>query len=300
MNDSWHSYPSIFALGHRALAELFDGPVLVEEKVDGSQFSFGLFEDGYRARSKGKQLILDAPEKMFATAVEHIQTLPLREGWTYRAEWLAKPKHNTLAYERAPTNGLIVFDINDGHESYLPWEAKAEEAARIGLEAVPVMHHGEVTDIDMFRAMLDRTSCLGGQLIEGVVLKNYAKFGPDKKALLGKFVSERFKEKHKVEWRASNPTRKDVIALLGLAYKNEARWEKAVQHLREAGALEDSPRDIGALMKEVPADIKKECVDEIKDKLFEWAWPQIQRQVSNGLPEWYKGKLLEKQFEGAE
>jgi ATP-dependent RNA circularization protein (DNA/RNA ligase family) len=36
------SYPSIYALGHRAIRELFDGPVVVEEKIDGSQFSFGV------------------------------------------------------------------------------------------------------------------------------------------------------------------------------------------------------------------------------------------------------------------
>jgi hypothetical protein len=39
--SSWHSYSSIYALGHKALAELFMEPVLIEEKVDGSQFSFG-------------------------------------------------------------------------------------------------------------------------------------------------------------------------------------------------------------------------------------------------------------------
>ncbi len=300
MSDSWHSYPSIFALGHRALAELFDGPVLVEEKVDGSQFSFGLFGGEYRARSKGKQLILDAPEKMFAAAAEHIQSLPLKEGWTYRAEWLAKPKHNVLAYDRTPTNGLIIFDINDGHESYLSWEEKAVEAERIGLDVVPLMHNGEVSDIEMFRAMLDTESCLGGQQIEGVVIKNYARFGPDKKALLGKHVSERFKERHKVEWKASNPNAKDIVTRLGESYTTEARWEKAVQHMRDAGALEHSPRDIGMLMKEVPADIKKECEDEIKDKLFEWAWPQIRRHVTRGLPEWYKQRLMEKQFETAD
>ena len=32
MSDSWHSYPSIFAMGHRALKELFLDPVIVEEK----------------------------------------------------------------------------------------------------------------------------------------------------------------------------------------------------------------------------------------------------------------------------
>ena len=44
MMDSWHSYPQIYALGHRYITELLLDPVLVEEKIDGSQFSFGVFE----------------------------------------------------------------------------------------------------------------------------------------------------------------------------------------------------------------------------------------------------------------
>lgn len=39
MTDSWHSYPSIYALGHRAIVDLLKGPVFIEEKIDGSQFS---------------------------------------------------------------------------------------------------------------------------------------------------------------------------------------------------------------------------------------------------------------------
>jgi len=41
MNTDNHlgSYPSIYNLGHRYLGDLLDGPVVVEEKVDGSQFS---------------------------------------------------------------------------------------------------------------------------------------------------------------------------------------------------------------------------------------------------------------------
>jgi len=50
-------------------------------------------------------------------------------------------------------------------------------------------------------------------------------------------------------------------------------------------------------MREVPADIEKECVDEIKEALFKWAWPQIRRASTAGLPEWYKERLLAMQFE---
>lgn len=295
--NSWHSYPKIYALGHNAITELLLDPVIVEEKVDGSQFSFGLFEDGYRARSKGAVLNLIAPEKMFSKACEVIQSLPLKEGWTYRAEYLLKPKHNALAYDRTPKNHLIIFDINTGEEAYMSWDEKAEEAARLGLEVMPRMHEGIITDPQMFRDMLETISCLGGQKIEGVVVKNYTRSGPDKKAMMGKFVSEAFKEVHKREWAESNPTGKDILGMLTDVYRTPARWNKAVQHLKERGLIDDSPRDIGLLIKEIGNDVEAECVDEIKDALYKWAWPRIRRGLNRGLPEWYKEALLKKQFE---
>jgi hypothetical protein len=42
---SWHSYPKLYAMGHRAIADLLLDDVIVQEKVDGSQFSFGLFDN---------------------------------------------------------------------------------------------------------------------------------------------------------------------------------------------------------------------------------------------------------------
>ena len=301
--NSWHSYPSIYALGHRYVEELLLDPVLVEEKIDGSQFSFGVFEhaDGkdLRCRSKGAQLNIIAPDAMFSRGVETAKRLmdQLHVGWTYRAEYLMKPKHNALAYDRIPKDHVILFDINTGEESYLSYDEKKAKAERLGLEIVPKMFEGMITDVQHFRSLLDTVSCLGGQKIEGVVIKNYQRFGRDKKVLLGKFVSEAFKETHAREWKAANPTRGDVVEQLIATLKTDARWHKAVQHLREAGELEDSPRDIGLLMKEVPVDVEKEEAEYVKEKLYEWAWPQIRRGIIAGLPEWYKDRLLERQFE---
>ena len=309
MSDSWHSYPSIFALGHRALAELLFDPVIVEEKIDGSQFSFGMFERVavcdeppelvLQCRSKGAQLNVIAPEKMFVRAVEVVSELPLTPGWTYRAEYLLKPKHNALAYDRIPTKHLMVFDINTGHEEYLPYDQKAAECARLGLEIVPLVFEGVIESPEHFRSMIDRVSALGGQKVEGVVIKNYRRFGWDKKVLMGKFVSEAFKEVHGAEWKAANPTKSDVLVLLIESLRTPARWNKAIQHLREAGQLTDSPRDIGLLIKEVQQDIDKECSDIIAEKLVQWAMPQVRRGIVRGLPEWYKDELVKRQFEVA-
>lgn len=306
MSDSWHSYPSTFAIGHRALKELLLDPVVVEEKVDGSQFSFGIFKDetsgewALKCRSKGVQLDVTHPDKMFTKAVETAANLDLTPGWTYRAEYLMKPKHNVLAYDRAPVKHLIVFDINTGHEEYLGYEEKAAECKRLGLEVVPLLFHGIVSDASQFRAFLEADSVLGGQKIEGVVVKNYNRFGLDKKVLIGKHVSEAFKEIHAGEWRKANPTRMDVVDELIATLRTPARWNKAVQHLREAGKIEDSPKDIGLLIRETQSDIEKECSADIAERLVAWALPQIRRGVVAGLPEWYKSQLINKQFEGAE
>lgn len=302
MSDSWHSYPSIYNLGHAAIKDLLTVPVYVEEKVDGSQFSACVEADGeLLVRSKGKQMDADAPEKMFSLGVETVKSLKdkMTPGWTYRCEYLSKPKHNTLAYERAPNGHIILFDVNTDHEQYLSYEDKKTEAERLGLEVVPLLYSGVLDNIDFLNDLLDGVSILGGQKIEGVVIKpmDYAMFGRDKKVLMGKFVSPAFKEKHTKEWKNQNPSSNDVLGFIGQEYRTEARWEKAVNHLRDDGRLENSLRDIGNIMKEVPADIEKECIDEIKDRLWKWAWPHIRRKVTAGCPEWYKDRLAKSQFE---
>lgn len=300
--SSWHSYPSVFALGHRMIKDLFLDDVLLEEKVDGSQFSFGVFVlDGMpelRCRSKGCQLNVELPEKMFQEAVNTAKELfpVLKTGWTYRAEYLQKPKHNSLAYERIPNKHLIVFDINTGEEEYMSYKDKTAECNRIGLECAPKIYEGKIDSPQVILDYLNNISILGGQKIEGVVIKNYKRFGQDKKALMGKYVSEAFKEVHANEWKNSNPTGGDIIQQIIMQYKTPARWNKAIQHLKEKGTLEGSPRDIGLLLKECQEDISKECSEEIQARLWAWAKSHILRGCVAGLPEWYKEELLKRQF----
>lgn len=300
METSYHSYPKVYALGHRGIAEILQETVIVEEKVDGSQFSFGVFNGELKCRSKGQQIVVDAPEKLFNHAVATaIELSPLlHDGWTYRCEYLQKPKHNTIAYSRVPEKHLIVFDINTGHEHYLSREEKVTEAARIGLEFVPCYFQGMVETLDQLRIFLDLESCLGGDKIEGVVIKNYSRFSIDGKAMIGKLVRDGFHERNCAEFRKANPKSKDIIGNLIDTYRTTARFEKAVQHLNEIGNIEGDPRDIGLLMKEIQRDTLEECGEEIKEALFKWAWPQVQRGVAGGAPEWYKDKLLKEQFEG--
>lgn len=89
--NSYTSYGKIYNLGHRAIRNLFSDKVVIEEKVDGSQFSFGKFknEEGevvIRARSRGKHIGIDAPDKMFELAIEPVKGMyaDLTEWWKMR------------------------------------------------------------------------------------------------------------------------------------------------------------------------------------------------------------------------
>ena len=292
-----HSYPEVYQLGHKIVSNVLDGNVLVEEKVDGSQISFGIDENGILSvRSKKVDINTDKPDGMFKKAVEWIVSnqSSLYPNWVYRGEYLLKPKHNTLEYYRVPHNHIIIFDICDGLESYLSYSDLCAEAKRIGLEVVPLFAEGVFTEANILAhkdIWLSRESILGGTKVEGVVIKNYNVFTAQKKVAMAKIVRQEFKEQNSSNWKDEHPTSQDIIQRLIETYRNEARWRKAVQHLRDAGELQGEMKDIPLLMKEVSADVLKECKDEIVERLFAYAWPKIMKGITRGLPEWYKTQI---------
>lgn len=296
---SWHSYPKVHAVGHAAISGLLEGDLTVEEKVDGSQFSFGVHNGELKVRSKGREFDINAPDKLFQLVCGTVLAKKdcLKEGWTYRGEAVCRPKHNVLTYRRIPVGGFVLFDVETDLSSFLSYEEKQEEAARLRLEVVPRYHQGPVSSPDLIQEWLSRESFLGGPKIEGVVLKDYSRFDRDGKIYAGKYVSEDFKEVHKKQWKEDNPAGKDILSSMCAQYGTEPRWRKAVQHLRDNGALENSPKDIGALIQELSKDIEEECAEEIKEQLFKWAWPHIKRAASRGFPEWYKEQLLKGEFD---
>ena len=297
LNNTISSFPKIFAIGDKRIDKIFLGDVEITEKVDGSQFGFGKIDGELMCRSKGKQLVLDAPEKMFAKAVEEVLSFQdkLIDGNFYYAEYLNKPKHNTIKYERVPEGYLALFGMMGDGVFVDDYERLLTEAAWFGIEAVPLIYRGIISDPQELLTMLNKDSLLGGSKIEGVVIKNYAHeffiAGRLYPIMCGKYVSEKFKEVHGSQWKKTH-TGKGKWEVFVESFRTEARWEKAVQHLGDGGQLEGSPRDIGALIKETQRDIIEEEQDNIKQYLWNNFGAGLLRKSTSGLPEWYKEKLL--------
>jgi hypothetical protein len=299
---SWHSPGSLFNVGHRMTLPLFDGRLItIQEKVDGSFFAFGVFDGVLKCRSRNNEINVDAPETMFKAAVETAKALApkLVPGWTYRGEYLQKPRHNGLAYNRVPKQHVILFDVAKGEEDFLNYTMLQAIAAHLDLEVVPEFYIGPLSDPGQLKQYLDRESILGGQLIEGVVIKPVEQvlFTTENKRVVGKYVSEAFREVQKGTWKTDNPGKSEILDEIGSTLNSPARWNKAILRLREAGLHTGTPADIGPLIKSIQADVVKEEKDAISQKLFSWAWKkQLSRACTSGFPEWYKNRILEEAF----
>jgi hypothetical protein len=295
------SYSKVWAPGHHELDKLLPGPVVVQEKVDGSQFSFGNLKGEFHARSKGQQVGYGGnQEGMFQEAVRTadliFRTGTLPEGMTLRCEFLQKPKHNTLTYGRVPYGHLAVFDVElEGQRLLAPKDVMAQ-VAPWKLEVVPLLYEGllERRELDQkLEEWLARESFLGGTRIEGVVIKNYSQYDSFLKPLMGKYVQESFKEQNRENWKAQSHG--SAIDRLISSFNKEAIWEKSIQHKRDEGVLLNAPQDIGMLIGEIKKDFEAEFGEMIRRKIFQEYFSDIERGVMRGFPEYYKKRLLAEQ-----
>lgn len=282
------SYPKIFALGTRYVNGILDGEHEITEKIDGSQIAFGIIEGNLYIRSKGKDMDIDAPEKMFAEGVDYIKSIcnRLPSNLVFYGEYLRKPKHNTIAYSRIPKNHIMLFGVMDMSQSFRM--GLDDYADRLEVEAVPVLKG------DNLAAILETESVLGGSRIEGIVVKNYGKTvmvgGQVLPLMAAKLVSEKFKEVHRERWGKEEKFKGKWETFCD-SFCTEARWRKAVQHLRESGTLKGEPSDIGAIMSEVNMDIEAEERQSISNFLYAERKREVMKAATKGLPEWYKKEL---------
>jgi len=301
------TYPKVQGVHKPEAVGFTEGYVIVEEKVDGSQFRIEIDDQGIiSVGSRNVDNIHESDPAGFGIGVEN--ALKIFDGLkadpheviTIYGEYLSKPKQNTIAYQRVPNQNIVIFDVVINGK-YLDREEKERFAFSYGLECVPILWKGDgknFTD-DIREELLQSKSFLGHQAgydkVEGIVVKNYTKYYDDSrfghlagKHMCIKIVNASFQEKNKVE----NPGQGDKLENLINSYTSEARWNKSIQHKKEAGELSFEMRDMAKLAPAVVKDIEEEEKEAIKEELWKIIWPKIKGRAVKGLPEHYM-KFLE-------
>ena len=289
------AFPKILHIGDKQILDLFEGEVEITEKLDGSQFSFGKIDGEVITRSKGREFT--EPDKLFKPVWEYVHSIAdrLPEGIWFYGETLGTPRHSTLAYDRTPKNFFALFGVyNMETHVFYDYDHILKWAEKLDVDPVPLLFRGKISQDKIFGMVEDTPSYLGGQNIEGVVVKAYRPWmflGQPLTVMSGKYVTEAFKEVHNKDWTKLN-TGNGKFDVLKENYRTEARWNKAIQHLRENGELTGTPKDIGALLKEINVDIETEEKENIKDQLYAIYKGDIMKYATHGLAQWYKNKLV--------
>jgi hypothetical protein len=290
-----NSFPKIFYLGSPQVKDIFDDEVELTEKVDGSYICFGVVNNKLIIQNKNQVIDASTANEFYSNAVEYIISIKNRlpNNMVFYCEYLRKPAHNTLIYERTPKNNLMLFGASIlGKRFFSDYSKLCELAEALDIEAVPLMMKGKLDDRENLKILLSQDSVLGNVKIEGIVIKNYKH---PSSILAAKYVSDRFKGV-KSENRRRKGFSKDHFDEFKQQFRTEARWQKAVQHLKEKGELEGSPKDIGSLLKEIYCDIEAEEQEYIKDGLYRLFKKEILKCSTTGFAEWYKEQLLKNAF----
>lgn len=292
------SFGKILTLGSAYTENALNGEVIIQEKVDGSQFAFGFDEEGVlHFRSKSQPIQTDNPPKMFKEAVFHILKMaaakkfdPYPNDSYFYGEMLEKPKHNVLKYDKIPKNHIVLFDaIVEG--KFFNRTELSVAANHLEVDLIPELFKGAAGKDDIL-SLLATPSYLGGG-IEGVVIKNYSQtiiINGTVCPLFTKYVKDSFKERHKVDWASAKG---NLISFIQ-SFKNEARWLKAIQTLRDKELLDNQAKDIGPLIKHIQKDVLEEETENIKNELLKIYEDDILKSATRGFPEFYKKVLLDK------
>jgi len=308
MADSIPRYSKILNLGAPYTQNALVGDVIIQEKIDGSQLRWGFDKEGeFHVGSKGREIYSDNQEGVFALAFKHLHKLQVesenrKNTWFY-GEYLQKPKHNCLKYDKVPLNNIVLFDCRF-HDEWMDRDSLGRMAACWDIDLIPEVFTGNVLDecadsdktpSEWLRELAHATnSYLGGVTAEGLVIKNYnqlIELGGEIRNLHTKFVRAEFREKN----MKANPSRKEGIDDVILSLRSENRWEKAIQHLRDDGKLKDDVTDIGNIIKEVHRDLLEEEGEALKERIWEKYRKYVMSTVVRGFPDYYKDKLMEAQ-----
>lgn len=297
--------PDLGKRGTRSLLERGRNCV-VEEKIDGAQLTFEVREGQLVAGSRRHVLDPTRAPRRFRAVLSELRpaTERMTPGLIYRAEVVAQPQAVTLAYER-PARGLaVLFDVNRPDGSFLDPDARLVEAERLGMDCVPVLHAGEVTPALLTQLIATSTPLLGGERIEGVVVKAADDLSAGR--LMGKFVADDFREVHVADWSGDTDPR-SMVQSLAFSVSTPARFRKMVAAMAEDGVLTGTRSDIGEFCRRTIANVAEEEGEELREQWHAY-WEQrpkanhtgasammknLNRQVNDSAAIWFKTELAE-------
>lgn len=171
------------------VAQLFNGEVIIEEKMDGANTGIIRHKKGFHLQKRGS-LVGQSEHAQFgrfhnwASYQNYEKLMKLPVGVTVYGEWLYAV--HSVFYDKLP-DYFLVFDVWQ-NEKYLPYDERIKFCEEYGFHSVPLIARGHFTKETAEKLMPNESRY--GSFAEGMVIKRYTK----KTYHRGKMVKEEFRK----------------------------------------------------------------------------------------------------------
>ena len=248
-------YDSIPRYGKQGTRDILGTEVVVMEKLDGANASFGIIDGKLKMFSRNQELNEHNTLRGFYDWVRHnVDPRKLFVSTIYFGEWLVP---HTVQYKKESQCEFYLFDIYDVKtDTYLDWNITVQAAKHLGLRTPEVFFRGELhsmTDVDKYLGRSELTEAPNTG--EGIVVKDY------EGQQFVKIVSDKFKETKSIKQPSLDRT--DIGTLIDSVLTPQ-RVEKLIHKKIDLGLLptELDITDTGNVLKALSSDVVNDIFEE--------------------------------------
>jgi hypothetical protein len=292
-------YQHVERLGHDDALGLLDGTVVVQEKLDGANFTVAKHPTrGIIMASRNNVISVGGtPSTGFNGAIDYVLNHPgfndifsMHPDWVLRGEWLVR---HSINYAKEFMGKFYCFDVQDGNGAYIPVETYAPYLNAAQILMVPVLATIDKPTHDQLVEYTKGGGYFGAEQKEGIVVKRYDFVNKYGRVTWGKLVAADFKEANKIHMGAA---KHDPIEIKFAALIKDEDILKVIHKLKDEKG-ETSVRDMAQVIGRVWNDafvdhlwdfVKKEHVGSFD---FQQAKKLVDRKAREVALAHYNGLL---------
>lgn len=244
--------------------------IIVQEKIDGANFSIRYDEDANSIKAFSRKKPLDLSNNLRG-AWEWSQRLNenlikdvLGNTLVLFGEWLCS---HTIVYPDDKYQNAYFYDVwNTETEKYLTQDKVKDIVERLGLNYVPVFYEGEFISWEHLKQFVGRSD-FGGESGEGIVVKNMTRLNDLNTRLpfYTKIVADKFAEKKSVKkFDESKLERRAKLQAVVDSIVTEGRVRKLVHKMVDDGLIPEDwdEHNMSDIAKNIGREVYYDCVKE--------------------------------------
>lgn len=244
--------------------------IVVQEKIDGANFSIRYDEETDTIKSFSKKRVLDLGNNLRG-AWEWSQKLNkelikevLGTNLVLFGEWLVS---HTIVYPDDKYQNAYFYDVWDTEaEKYLEQDKVEDIVNRLGLIYVPIFYKGEFESWEHLKQFVGKTD-LGGESGEGIVVKNMTRLNDPNTRLpfYTKIVADKFAEKKSVrKFDEGKLERRAKLQAIVESVVTEGRVTKLVHKMVDEGIIPENwdEHDMAVIARNIGKEVYYDCIKE--------------------------------------